>query len=56
VNNLIRLLGLLTFMPDGRYELKSFGTDEARESVCAYGVFYATHTGQVGLAHRLARA
>jgi predicted ester cyclase len=40
--------GLLTFMPDGRYELKSFGTDEERQSVCAYGVFSATHTGQGG--------
>jgi hypothetical protein len=40
--------GLLTFMPDGRYELRSFGTDDVRKSVCAYGVFYATHTGQGG--------
>ena len=40
--------GLLTFMPDGRYELKSFATDEERKSVCAYGVFMATHTGQGG--------
>ena len=40
--------GLLTFMPDGRYDLKSFGTDEERHSVCAYGVFLATHTGQGG--------
>jgi predicted ester cyclase len=40
--------GLLTFMPDGRYELKSFGTDDQRKSVCAYGVFYATHTGHGG--------
>lgn len=40
--------GLLTFMPDGRYELKSFATDAARGSVCAYAVFSATHTGQGG--------
>ena len=40
--------GLLTFMPDGRYELKSFATDTARNNVCAYGVFSATHTGQGG--------
>lgn len=40
--------GLLTLMPDGRYELKSFGTDEARGSVCAYGVFSGTHTGEGG--------
>jgi predicted ester cyclase len=40
--------GLLAFMPDGRYELKSFATDEARQNVSAYGVFTATHTGQGG--------
>jgi predicted ester cyclase len=40
--------GLLTFIPDGRYELKSFGTDPERQSVCAYGVFSGTHTGQGG--------
>jgi predicted ester cyclase len=40
--------GLLTFMPDGRYEVKSFATDEARRNVSAYGVFSATHTGDGG--------
>jgi hypothetical protein len=40
--------GLLTFLPDGRYELKAFGTDDERKSVCAYGVFSGTHTGQGG--------
>ena len=40
--------GLLTFIPDGRYELKSFGTDDERRSVCAYGVFSGAHTGQGG--------
>src|SRR5262249_34062723 len=40
--------GLLTFMPDGRYELKSFATDEERGNVAAYAVFHATHTGQGG--------
>jgi predicted ester cyclase len=40
--------GLLTFMPDGRYEVKSFATDNERHNVCAYGVFTATHTGQGG--------
>jgi predicted ester cyclase len=39
---------LLTYMPDGRYELKAFGTDAERRSVCAYAVFSATHTGQGG--------
>ena len=40
--------GLFTILPDGRYELKSLGTDERRQSVCAYGVFYGTHTGEGG--------
>src|SRR5262249_39604859 len=40
--------GLLTFIPDGRYELKSFATDANARSVCAYGVFSGTHTGEGG--------
>ena len=40
--------GVLTFIPDGRYELKSFGTDKERGSVCAYGVFSGTHTAEGG--------
>src|SRR3954447_15161815 len=40
--------GLLTLMPDGRYEVKSFATDADRSNVCAYGVFYGTHTGAGG--------
>lgn len=40
--------GLLTFIPDGRYEVRSFATDEERTNVCAYGVFFGTHTGQGG--------
>jgi predicted ester cyclase len=40
--------GLLTFMPDGRYEIKSFATDAERRNVCAFGVFSATHTGADG--------
>ncbi len=39
---------MLTFTPDGRYEVKSFATDDERHSVCAYGVFSATHTGEGG--------
>jgi hypothetical protein len=39
---------LLSFMPDGRYELKSFATDEERRNVCAYGVFHVTHAGPGG--------
>ena len=40
--------GLLTFMPDGRYVVKAFATDNERNSVSAYGVFSATHTGEGG--------
>jgi predicted ester cyclase len=40
--------GLLTFIPDGRYELKSFATDEERQNVSAYAIFTGTHTGQGG--------
>ena len=40
--------GLLAFIPDGHYEVKSFATDEQRGSVCAFGVFSGTHTGQGG--------
>ena len=40
--------GLLTFMPDGRYVLKSFATDDSRQNVSAYGVFTATHTADGG--------
>ena len=40
--------GLLTFMPDGRYVVKSFATDDERHNVAAYGVFYGTHTGEGG--------
>lgn len=40
--------GLLTFMPNGRYEVKSFAMDAERKNVCAFGVFSATHTGAGG--------
>ena len=40
--------GILTVLPDGRYEIKSFATDEARNNVAAYAVFHGTHTGQGG--------
>lgn len=39
---------LLTFVPDGRYEIKSFAADEERGNVSAYGVFSGTHTGEGG--------
>ena len=40
--------GILTVLPDGRYEVKSFAVDAARNNVAAYGVFHATHTGPGG--------
>ena len=40
--------GLMTIMPDGRYEIKSFATDTDRNNVVAYGVFSGTHTGPGG--------
>lgn len=40
--------GLLTFIPDGRYDVRSFATDTERSSVCAYAVFSGTHTGEGG--------
>ncbi len=40
--------GLLTPVPDGRYELRSFAVDEERNNVCAFAVFQGTHTGEGG--------
>src|ERR1700742_409535 len=40
--------GLLTLLPDGRYELKSFVADGERDNVIAYAVFSGTHTGDGG--------
>jgi predicted ester cyclase len=40
--------GLLTFIPDGDYEVQSFATDEQRRSVCVYSIFSGTHTGEGG--------
>lgn len=39
---------MLTVLPDGRYEVKAFATDAARNNVAAYGVFHGTHTGPGG--------
>ncbi len=39
---------LLTFIPDGRYTVKSFAADAERNNVSAYGVFSGTHTGEGG--------
>ncbi len=40
--------GLMAVLPDGRYEVKSFALDTARNNVAAYGVFHGTHTGPGG--------
>ena len=48
--------GLLTFVSDGRYAVKSFATDRDTKSVCAFGVFSGTHTGEGGPCHPRARA
>ena len=40
--------GLLVFMPDGRYELKSFAVDTERQNVSAYAVFSGTHSADGG--------
>jgi predicted ester cyclase len=40
--------GLLTPVPDGRYELRAFAVDEDRKNVTAYAVFRGTHSGEGG--------
>lgn len=40
--------GLLTPIPDGRYEPKSFAIDEERSSALVFAVFHGTHTGDGG--------
>ena len=37
---------LLTPLPDGVAEVKSFAVDDARSNVAVYGVFRGTHTGE----------
>ena len=39
---------LLTPLPDGTYEVRSFAVDTERNNVSAYGVFRGTHTGPAG--------
>jgi hypothetical protein len=39
---------LFTPIPGGRYELKYFGADDARNSVAAFAVFHGTQTGPGG--------
>jgi predicted ester cyclase len=40
--------GLLTPVPDGRYELKGFAVDEDRGTVLAFAVFHGTQSGEGG--------
>lgn len=40
--------GLLTPVPDARYEMRSFAVDEARNSVMGFAIFRGTHTGEGG--------
>jgi predicted ester cyclase len=40
--------GLLVFVPDGSYEVRSFATDHERNNVCAYGIFSGTHSAEGG--------
>ncbi len=40
--------GLLTPVPDGRYELRSFAVDEERRNVSVFAIFRGTHTGEGG--------
>jgi steroid delta-isomerase-like uncharacterized protein len=40
--------GMMSVLPDGRYEMKSFATDPDGQSVAAYAVFHGTHTGEGG--------
>jgi predicted ester cyclase len=40
--------GLLTLLPDGTAEVRSFAVDETRNNVTAFGVFRGTHTGEGG--------
>lgn len=40
--------GMLTPIPDGSYELRSFAVDVERQNVTAFAVFRGTHTGEGG--------
>jgi SnoaL-like domain len=42
------MTGLLQIMPNGRYEMVSFATDEQGAYVSGYAIFHGTHTGQGG--------
>jgi predicted ester cyclase len=40
--------GMMSITPDGRYEIKAFAVDPERQTVVAYAIFHATHTGEGG--------
>jgi steroid delta-isomerase-like uncharacterized protein len=40
--------GLMTILPDGNAEVRSFAVDETRNNVAVFGVFHGTHTGDGG--------
>ena len=40
--------GLMTILPDGNAEVRSFAVDEMRNNVAVFGVFRGTHTGDGG--------
>jgi predicted ester cyclase len=42
------MTGMMSIAPDGRYEMKSFVVDPDAQTVVAYAVFHATHTGEGG--------
>jgi SnoaL-like polyketide cyclase len=42
------MIGLLQIMPNGRYDMVSFATDEQRSYVSGFAVFHGTHTGPGG--------
>jgi len=39
---------MLVLVPDVRYAVKSFATDQERNSICAYAVFSGTRSGEGG--------
>jgi len=40
--------GLMTILPDGNAEVRSFAVDETRNNVAVFGVFRGTHIGDGG--------
>lgn len=46
--------GLMTILPDGNAEVRSFAVDETRNNVTVFGVFHGTHSGTAGRYRRRA--